>query len=188
MIFSEEYYRDLIAKLGLPEMPIVKVTKDVSVTVDAIKLRMDFMVMARRFVQFVAYNNLEQIASAEMSMENIYQMRDGIVPENISVYIKVPVEYGGKLEFSNMFLIKTRPFRGILDKFIDEQVLTFNKGREIRNMDAGIEMPSELFVPYPNGIVFVPALKGMAGAGGNATTDQMSQIGSTMFLKNDGRF
>lgn len=188
MIFSEEYYRDLIAKLGLPEMPIVKVTRKNPVAIDNIKLRADFISMVQRFVQFVAYNNLEQIAMAEMSMDDIYQMREGVVPENISVYIKVPVEYGGKLEFSNMFLIRTRPFRAVLDKFIDEQVLIFNKGRNISNVDDGFEMPPELFVPYPNGIVFIPALKGFAGAGGNATTDKMSEIGSTMFLKNDGRF
>ena len=196
MLFSEEYYRDLIAKLGLPEMPIVRAERQRSLALDALKFRVDFAGMVKKFVQFAAYNNLDQLAMADICFETISDMRDGNVPENISVYMKVPVEYGGKLEFSNMFLIRTRPFKAILDKFFDEQVLAFNKElgsvsgleKDVKARNTGFVLPEVLFVPNPKGIVFVPALKGFAGAGGNATTDQMSEIGSTMFLNNNGRF
>ena len=188
MILSEEYYRDLIAKLGLPEMPILRVEKKTKTQIDKFKFRSDFMVMAKKFMQFAAYNNMEQIAMADISMDSVVYMREGVIPENFSVYMKIPMEYGGKLEFSNMFLIRTKPFKDILDKFIDEQIITFNKGEKIVDINAGFKMPNEIFVPYPKGIVFVPALKGFAGAGGNATTDKMSEIGSTMFLNTSGRF
>ena len=52
----------------------------------------------------------------------------------------------------------------------------------------GFLLPTELYVPNPEGLIFLPALKGFAGAGGNTTADKMSEIGSTMFLKNSGRF
>ena len=55
-------------------------------------------------------------------------------------------------------------------------------------MKNGFIYPTELYIPNPEGIVFLPALKGFAGAGGNTSADKMSEIGSTMFLKSGGRF
>lgn len=188
MLFSEEYYKDLIAKLGLPEMPISKVVYKGKNLLNPQTFRDDFLKISKKLMQFVSYNNIGQLIEAGIPIETIDELHNGIIPENISIYIKKPIEYGGKLEFSNMFLIRTRPFKNILDTFMDEQILTFNREHPGYDRNNGFILPTELYIPNPEGLIFLPALKGFAGAGGNTTADKMSEIGSTMFLKNDGRF
>jgi len=188
MLFSEEYYHDLIAKLGLPEMPITKVKYQGKNVLGAMDFRKNFFKVSKKLLQYVAYNNITQLMDANFSMETLQELHRGLFPENISVYLKKPLEYGGELEFSNMFLIRTRPFKQILDAFIEEQILSFNKEHPGYDKKNGFLLPTELYVPNPEGVIFLPALKGFAGAGGNTTADKMSEIGSTMFLKNTGRF
>lgn len=188
MLFSEDYYRDLIAKLGLPEMPITKVKYQGKNFLNPKLFREDFLKISKKLMKFVAYNNITQLIDAGFPIDTIDELHKGFIPENITVYIKKPLEYGGKLEFSNMFLIRTRPFKNILDTFIDNQILSFNKEHPAYDMKNGFIYPTELYIPNPEGIVFLPALKGFAGAGGNTSADKMSEIGSTMFLKSGGRF
>ncbi len=188
MLFSEEYYRDLIAKLGLPEMPILKVTYQGKNVLDARSFRSDFFKISKKLMQYVSFNNISQLIEANFPIETVEELHEGLIPENITIYLKKPIEYGGKIEFSNMFLVRTRPFKRILDTFIDEQILSFNKEHPGYDKKNGFLLPTELYVPNPDGIIFLPALKGFAGAGGNTAADKMSEIGSTMFLKNSGRF
>ncbi len=186
MLFTENYYRDLIAKLGIPEMPIKKVLFKKDYLSNCPKLYNDFFKISKKLMQFVYYNNIEDLIGANFSHESIMKMRDGILPENIDIYLKVPFEYGGTIEFSNMFLIKKRPFKDLIDSFIDEQVLTFNRSNGNFNRESGYQYPTELYIPNPKGIIFLPALKGFAGAGGNTSADIMTEIGSTMFSKSGG--
>lgn len=186
MLFSENYYRDRISKLGIPEMPIKRVVFNPDNLSKCEKLYNDFFKISKKLMQFVYYNNFDDLIGANFSNESIMQMYDGVVPENIDIYLKVPFEYGGTLDFSNMFLVKKRPFKELIDNFIDEQVLSFNKEQKNFNMKNGYQYPTELYVCNPKGIVFLPALKGFAGAGGNTSADIMTEIGSTMFSKSGG--
>ena len=85
--------------------------------------------------------------------------------------------------------IKAKDSRPYLDA-IPGYVGIVNTDKEHPGYDKnnGFLLPTELYVPNPEGLIFLPALKGFAGAGGNTTADKMSEIGSTMFLKNSGRF
>ncbi|MGN0929880.1 MAG: hypothetical protein ACI4N3_04530 [Alphaproteobacteria bacterium] len=186
MLFSENYYRDRISKLGIPEMPIKKVVFNPDNLFKCEKLYSDFFKISKKLMQFIYYNNLEDLVGANFSNESIMKMYEGIVPENIDIYLKVPFEYGGTLDFSNMFLVKKRPFKELIDNFIDEQVLSFNKEQQNFNSKNGYQYPTELYICNPKGIVFLPALKGFAGVGGNTSADIMTEIGSTMFSKSGG--
>ena len=188
MLFSEEYYHDLIGKLGLPEMPITKVNYVGKNEINPFEWRKDFLKVTKKLLQFVSYNNISQLMEAGFSIDDLKELNQGIIPENITIYLKKPLEYGGKLEFSNMFIIRTRPFKKILDIFMDKQILSFNNEYPGYDRNNGFLLPSELYIPNPDGIVFLPALKGFNGAGGNTSSDKMSEIGSTMFLKQGGRF
>ena len=188
MLFSEEYYHDLIAKLGLPEMPILKVKYQGKPSVNLKNFRLDFLKISKQLMKYVSFNNITQLIDAGFTFDIIEELHDGIIPENLTIYLKKPLEYGGKLEFSNMFLIKTRPFKNILDTFLENQIISFNLEHPGYDRNKGFLLPTEFYVPNPEGVIFLPALKDFAGAGGNTSTDKMSEIGSTMFLKNDGRF
>ena len=56
MLFSEEYYKDLIAKLGLPEMPISKVIYKGKNLLNPQTFRDDFLKISKKLMQFVSYN------------------------------------------------------------------------------------------------------------------------------------
>ncbi|MDR2098994.1 MAG: hypothetical protein LBO78_03140 [Rickettsiales bacterium] len=187
MLYTEDYYRDLIAKLGLPEMPIAKVAFRGKSREAAKKFRAGFANISKKILQFAYYNNIKDLVDADFDRDAIMGLSRGETPENIDIYLKAPAEYGGSLEFSNMFLIKKYPFKAILDRFVDEQVMAFSREHGGSSRDTGFVMPSELFVPNPKGIIFIPALKGITGAGGNSSTDRMTEIGSTLFLKQGDR-
>ena len=123
MLFSEEYYHDLIAKLGLPEMPILKVKYQGKPSVNLKNFRLDFFKISKQLMKYVSFNNITQLIDAGFTFDIIEELHDGIIPENLTIYLKKPLEYGGKLEFSNMFLIKTRPFKNILDTFLENQII-----------------------------------------------------------------
>lgn len=185
MLFTEDYYRDLISRLGLPEMPLRKVSLQ-QISFDNLrKSYFDFFKISKKLLMFVYYNNIQDLIKAEFSMDAIYDMRDGKIPENIDISLKIPFEYGGTLDFSNLFLIKKRPFKTILHQFFDTQILSFNHEMS-SSFSNSLLMPPELFVPYPKGIIFLPALKGIVSPGGNTSADIMTEIGSSMFVKSGG--
>ena len=88
MLFSEEYYKDLIAKLGLPEMPISKVIYKGKNLLNPQTFRDDFLKISKKLMQFVSYNNIGQLIEAGIPIETIDELHNGIIHENISIYIK----------------------------------------------------------------------------------------------------
>jgi hypothetical protein len=180
MLYSEEYWRDTISKLGLPEMPLVRVQYRTIDRQAAAQFMDAFPKVAKKVVQFAYYNHMKELVDAGFEQETIMEMGRGSIPENIDVYPKVPAEYGSALEFSNMFLVRRHPFKGILDEFLGQQVLAFAKEHPLYGKDAGFTLPTEMFAPNPKGIVFLPALKGFVGPGGNSSTDRMTEAGGTV--------
>ena len=184
MLLNKEYYHDLIARFGLPEMPIEKVALKNPNTNENLIYKDKFKIV-KQFIKYTAINNISELISLDIDFNNITKMKDGIIPNNLSIYTKIPSEYGGKLEFTNMFIIKYQ-FKSILDKFIQTQIINYNK--ELNNKNNYMEYPKELYIPNPKSTIFITALSSFSGPGGNTSTDKMSEIGSTMFLKNNGRF
>lgn len=181
MQFTEEHYKNLISKLGLSEMPIKKVelaTVPIPKNYDK-----DFFKVSIQFIKYIANNNITDLMNANISFDEIDIMEKGIIPKNFTVFLKIPVEYGGKLEFSNMFLIKTFPVKEILNTFLRTQIINYNKAN-----DGDLKYPTILYAPNPKGLIFTPQESSFAGFGGNTTTDKMTEIGSTMFLNKNERF
>jgi hypothetical protein len=178
MLKSLEYWRDFMARLGLPEMPIAKVELHRPASLPS---RAEMLKVARRLLRYAYYEKMPELASAGMPVESVALRGRGRFPDNIAVCCKNPPEYGGALEFANMFIVRRYPFKAMLENFSDSQL-----GDHLRESGAapgqGFVLPPEMFVPSPPGVVFLPALKGLSGAGGNATTDKMTEIGSTLGL------
>lgn len=116
------------------------------------KVRADFLRNLTDSVQELAFMNLSQ----EEFMDLITAKK---IPNNISIRMRIPLIYGGKIEPDNMFLCKTMPHAYSIDRFIIEQ------------SDA-----KTLWLPNPEKKVYVPANTTGGGDGGNATEDRLSQM------------
>ncbi|MDR3126459.1 MAG: hypothetical protein LBT92_02400 [Rickettsiales bacterium] len=165
MINGEERWRDRIAELGLPEMPLKASTR--ARNYDLAESRRELLMLADKFLQYTFYADFETLAAAGFPFEAAMQMKSGTLPQNIDIMLKTPVEYGGEITISNMFVIKKYPFRDIIATFLSEQTA---HGAEV------------LFTPDPSGRVFLPALRGFASAGGNTTDDRMTAAGASMSM------
>jgi hypothetical protein len=165
MIKGEEYWRARIAELGLPEMPLKASSR--AKKYDLAGSRRELFSIADKFLRYVFYADFETLAAAGFPFEAAMQIKSGALPQNIDIMLKTPVEYGGEIAISNMFIIKKYPFRDIIAGFLAEQAAE----------DSGT-----LFTPNPNGRVFLPALRGFAGAGGNTTDDRMTAAGAAMSI------
>ena len=96
-------------------------------------------------------------------------MRKGIIPPNSMVWLRVPFEYGGKAEFSNMLFMRRRPVENILSSFIDNQIKVMCKNGQ---------MPEKLFLPNPEDKVLVTMFNGTIGGGGNTSADRLEEVAS----------
>jgi len=115
-------------------------------------LRREFMKNLHDSVQELSFLNLSRDEFMNLIMGRS-------LPENLSIRLRTPLQFGGKLEASNMFMCKTFPHSHNLDRFIIEQ------------SDA-----KTLWLPNPAKKIYIPAHTASGGDGGNATSDRLAQM------------
>ena len=76
-------------------------------------------------------------------------------------HLKVPFDYTGRVDFSNMVLIQNRPYHDEIHRFMDMQ---------LEQMPVGI-LPYKLYIPVPTGSVYIP-LTNYTGSGGKGKHDR----------------
>ncbi|MBL0690295.1 MAG: hypothetical protein JJV93_02215 [Alphaproteobacteria bacterium] len=74
------------------------------------------------FIQFVEGNYGKLLHSLGIPADTMNKMVDGIISPNIAVRLKIPLEWGGQVEFSNMVLLQSHPVGDIIDQFYIRQV------------------------------------------------------------------
>jgi hypothetical protein len=146
-----------IADLGMDDLPLIQMRPESRpVSPDWFKkyhsLVHEFAISLTDSVQELAFMNLPQ----DDFMDLIMGRR---MPENLSVRMRVPLVWGGKLELDNLFLCMTFPHSHNMDRFIIEQ-----SGNDI------------IWMPNPSKKVYLPAHMMNGGDGGNATSDRLSQL------------
>ncbi len=130
------------------------------------EMRRGFKRARRDFIKFVCYNNQQDLFAAGMEDTDVSLLRKGIVPENFNIHRKVPYEYGGNNDFSNLCLIQTHPYHDNLHKFLDMQIFIHPKGTKVKR----------LFMPTPTGNVYIPYLD-INGSGGKSKHDRSVYAG-----------
>lgn len=109
------------------------------------ELRKAFKRTRRDFLKYVGYHHVNELMAAGMDDESIRLVKKGKAPENFNIHVRVPFEYGGTNNFSNLVLIQTHPFHTELHRFIDMQTLAQPNFK-----------PRRLFLPSPKGKVYFP--------------------------------
>lgn len=146
-----------LVDLFMDDMPVVEfIPQESAVAPDWFvkykTLRRDFMRSLTDSIEDLAFLNLSQDEFMGLIMGRS-------MPANLSLRLRVPLVWGGKLEIENVFLCRTFPHSHNLDRFIIEQ--------------AG---SNTIWLPNPARKVYVPAHTASGGDGGNATEDRLSQM------------
>ena len=109
-------------------------------------------------------DSIDSLAFLNLSQDEFMGLITGrAMPQNLSIRLRVPLVWGGRLEISNMFLCKTFPHSHAMDKFIIEQ-----------------SGSNTIWLPNPAKKVYVPAHTTGGGDGGNATEDRLSQLAAQL--------
>ena len=112
------------------------------------ELRRGYKRARRDFLKLISYNNTQDLYAAGLSDVDIAMLRKGRACENFNVHRKVPYEYGGTNDFSNLMLIQTHPYHDNLHKFLDMQIFIHPLGAKVKR----------LFIPVYEGKVYLPYL------------------------------
>ncbi len=158
---GQAYWESLFNSMNFPGMDLMAVVyfpKEESNPFDRHKILCRTI---RDFTRFLSYNYTNDLRSAGISEEGIFYMKKGQLPENFTIHLKYPLNYGGNIDFNNMVLIQSSPFHELIHHYINRQLI----GPD------GPLTPRQLFVPAPTGKVYVPT--GLfTGSGGKNKQDR----------------
>lgn len=163
---NQDYWTNRFNELNFPGMDLMAVSYFGSFTYDLLEQHLLLRRCVRDFVRLLSYNYVNDLRSAGVSEEGIFYMKKGKIPENYTVHLKYPLEYGGAIEFNNMVFIQEKPFHDMIHLYIDEQILSKN----------GVSYPPLLYVPVPVGKIYVP-FGVFTGSGGKNKQDRSVYAG-----------
>ncbi len=166
VVKDQDYWAARFNQLNFAGMDLMAVSYFGLGEYDLFEQHMLIKRVARDFVRLLSYNYTMELRSAGVSEEGIFYMKKGKIPENFTVHLKYPLEYGGKIDFSNMVFMQDKPFHDMIHSYLDEQMMT----------PTGISYPPLLYVPTPVGKIYVPF--GMfTGSGGKNKQDRSVYAG-----------
>lgn len=163
---DQAYWEKLFNETNFPGMDLMAVSYFGLFNTNIIEQHAQFKRLVRDFIKLLSYNYTMDLRSAGINEEAIFYMKKGKIPENYTVHLKYPLEYGGTLDFNNLVLIQDKPFHDMIHSYIDKQLVTPN----------GIENPPLLYVPVPVGKVYVP-FSLFTGSGGKNKQDRSVYAG-----------
>ncbi len=164
----QSFWEKLFNEMNFPGMDLMAVNYFNLNGDDLIEQRNVLKKATRDFLKLLGYTFINDLRSAGVSEEGIFYIKKGKLPENYTVHLKYPLDYGGRIDFDNMVLIQNRPFHDLIHAYIDQQLLGPN----------GSVRPRQLYVPVPVGKVYVPFV-GITGSGGKNKQDRSVQAGFT---------
>lgn len=163
---DQDYWTHRFNEMNFAGMDLMAVSYFGSFTYDLFEQHMLLKRVTREFVRLLSYNYAMDLRSAGVSEEGIFYMKKGKIPENFTVHLKYPLEYGGTIDFNNMVFMQDKPFHDLIHSYLDEQMQT----------PSGISYPPLLYVPTPVGKIYVPF--GMfTGSGGKNKQDRSVYAG-----------
>ena len=104
----------------------------------------------------------------------MFHIKKGNLPENYTVHLKYPLEYGGRIDFNNMVFMQTHPYHDLIHAYVDQQLLG----------NSGSVRPRQLYVPVPTGKVYIPS-SDYTGTGGKNKQDRSTVAGFTQAALKD---
>ena len=154
-----------ISELGMDDMPLIAYTPV------ATKLPPDWFqkyhALCHEFMGTLTECATE-LAFMNLSQNEFMALVTGrALPRNTSIRWRIPITMGGEMTVQNMFLCRTFPHSQNLDMFILEQ-----SGNDT------------IWLPNPERAIYIPTHTAGGGAGGNATSDRLTQMAAQISNNN----
>ena len=143
------------SQMELPNMDVIEANYIMLDPRWRLELRKAFKRARRDFLKYVGYHHVNELMAAGLLEEDIAKIKKGKAPENFNVHVRIPFDYGGTNDFSNLVLIQTHPFHVNIHKFLDMQILSQPQGMK----------PRRLFIPAPKGKVYFPGVIEVSSGG-----------------------
>ncbi len=174
----QSIWEQKLKDFGMDDLPVQHVSFR-PVTLDS-DWYVKFKKIRREFLQSLS-DSVEELMLMNLSMPMLMGLLQNMeLPENLSIKFKRPLMYGGEISVDNMYLVAMHPYGQLLDRFLIDQAMDY-MAKMGKTPTAGYDYAPELFVPNPAKKVYVPTLRSMNnGAGGNTTSDRMSEIASAI--------
>lgn len=163
---NQDYWANKFNQLNFPGMDLMAVSYIGVSATDLLEQHLMLRRVVRDYTRLLAYNYVNDLRSAGVSEEGIFYMRKGKIPENYTVHLKYPIEYGGSIDFNNMVFMQDKPYHTMIHNYIDEQILS----------EQGISYPALLYIPVPVGKIYVP-FGLFTGSGGKNKQDRSVYAG-----------
>lgn len=142
---SRENWEWQFTQMDLPNMELIEATYVMLDPAWLAELQKAFKRTRRDFLKYVGYHHTNELIAAGLDEEGIRCVKKGRAPENFNIHVRIPFDYGGSNDFSNLCLIQTHPYHTEIHKFLDLQTLS------APNMK-----PMKLYIPAPKGKVYFP--------------------------------
>ena len=156
-----DFWESKFQAMNFPAMDLVEATAYPISLLEKVNQKKQYARVKKDFLKYVSYYFVNDLRNAGLNEEAIYYFKKGIVPENFTVHIKIPFDYTGKVDFSNMVLMQNRPYHQDIHKFMDMQM---------EQMAIGV-IPYKLYIPVPTGSVYIPSTT-FTGSGGKGKHDR----------------
>lgn len=132
-----------VESYGLKNIVLVERDYEPQTWQEMAKIFLDYNHLRYYFFKLLAYSNIKECLSAGLTGEDIELLKDGVAPENYNTHIKIPFDFGGKLDYNNLSLMKTHSSHHKLHRLIDMQI----ESDFLRTY-------KKIFVPYFEGKIY----------------------------------
>ncbi len=164
----QSFWEALFHEMNFPGMDLMAVSYFNLNQDDLVEQRAFFRKSVRDFLKLLGYNYANDLRSAGVSEEGIFLIKKGCLPENYTVHLKYPLEYGGRIDFNNMVFMQMHPYHDFIHAYVDQQLVG----------ESGSICPTQLYIPVPIGKVYIPSAN-FTGSGGKNKQDRSTLAGFT---------
>ena len=164
MQWNEATATKRLESLKMADLPVMPINpRTVSVSPDWFQ---KYKELCHTFVRSLS-DSVQELALMNLSREEFMGLLTGReIPDNLSIRFRVPLIWGGDLSIDNLFMCYTFPLSQNLDRFIIEQ-----SGNDT------------VWLPNPKRKIYLPIHSTLAGNGGNAVADRLSQMSANISAK-----
>ncbi len=118
----ERLVRNKIEEFNLKNINIIECSYEPQSWVEMNKSFAEYQRTRLSFLKLIAYSNTKECIDAGLTKNDLSLLKQGITPENFNTHIKIPFDFGGESNVSNMALVKTHPTHTKIHQVIDMQI------------------------------------------------------------------